>query len=319
VGVDLALFDNRLRFTADAYYKLTTDLLNSVNLPASSGYGSTTKNIGKMSNRGLEFLLEGEIISTKDWSWTASANLALNRNRVEELAGGADIYGSNINMVLCSGTVNLIREGEPMGVFYVFKTDGYTDDGNLKYVDVDGNNSLNNDDRFILGNPHPKFIGGFNTEVSYKGLSLSMFWSGSYGNDVYNFARAQYFDYGMGLNMLKEVYESHWDANNSAEQNAAAKYPKISSNRNIQQSDLFIEDGSYLRLKNLQLGYAIPINKDWIQRAFVYVSLQNYLTLTRYTGWDPEVNSYGSDTNIGIDWHGYPMTKTVSFGANITF
>ena len=319
VGVDLAMFNNRLRFTADAYYKLTTDLLNSVNLPASSGYGSTTKNIGKMSNRGLEFLLEGEIISTKDWSWTASANLALNRNRVEELAGGDDIFGSNISMVLVTGTVNLIREKEPMGVFYVFKSDGYTEDGNLKYVDVDGNGTLNNADRFILGNPHPKFTGGFNTQVTWKGLSFSMFWSGSYGNDVYNIARAQYYDYGMGLNMLKEVYYSHWDASNSAEQNAAAKYPKISSNRNIQQSDLFIEDGSYLRLKNIQLGYAIPFKWDWIKRAFVYVSGQNLLTLTKYSGWDPEVNSYGSDTNIAIDWHGYPMTKTVSCGVNLTF
>ena len=319
VGIDLGLFNNRLRFTADAYYKLTTDLLNAVNLPRSSGYTSTIKNIGSMSNRGLEFLLEGEIVSTRDWSWTASANLSLNRNRIEKLAGGDDIYGSSIGMAFFSGTVNLLREGEPMGVYYVYKSDGFQEDGKFKYLDVNDDGKLNNDDKLILGNPHPKFIGGFSTEVSWRGLSLSMFWQGSYGNDVYNVAGSQFYDYGFGLNVPYEVYNNHWDANNTAEQNAKAKYPKITMNANLQHSDKLIEDGSYLRLKNIQLGYALPLKWDWVKRVNVYVSAQNYLTFTKYSGLDPEVNSYGSDTTIGIDWYSYPMSKTISFGANLTF
>lgn len=319
VGVDLGLFNDRLRITADAYYKKTYDLLNSIHLPLSSGYGATLKNIGKMSNRGVELLVEGEIINTKDWSWTASANIATNKNKVEKLAGGADIYGSNVSMVLVNGTVNLLREGEPMGVFYVFKSDGYDENGSLKYIDVDGNNTLTNEDRFILGDPNPDFTFGLNTELTYKRLSFSMFWAGSYGNDIYNVSKAQFYDYGMGLNMLKEVYESHWDANNTAEQNARAKYPKIKANQNLEQSDRFIEDGSYMRLKNIQLGYTLPILTKYIDRINVYVSAQNILTLTGYSGSDPEVNSYRSDSTVGIDWFPYPMSKTVSLGVNIQF
>ena len=319
VGIDLGLFDNRLRFTADAYYKLTTDLLNTVNLPRSSGYTATIQNIGSMSNRGLEFLLEGEIISTKDWSWTASANLSLNRNRIEKLAGGDDIYGNGLGMTFVSGSVNLLREGEPMGIFYVYKSDGFNDNGKFKYVDQNGDGKLNNDDKLILGNPHPKFIGGFNTEVSYKNLALSMLWNGSYGNDIYSMSMAQFNDFGYGLNVTKEVYNSHWDANNTPEQNAAAKYPKVAMNCNLQHSDLLIHDGSYLRLKNIQLSYTLPLKKEWINRATLYVSAQNILTLTKYSGLDPEVNVYGSDTTIGVDWYGYPMIKSVSFGANIQF
>ena len=146
-----------------------------------------------------------------------------------------------------------------------------------------------------------------------------MFWQGSYGNDIYCVTKSQFYDYGYGLNMPKDVYYNHWDPNKSAEQNAAAKYPKIAMNSNVQHSDNLIEDGSYLRLKNIQLGYTLPLKKDWVDRVFVYVSAQNYLTLTKYSGLDPEVNAYGSDTTIGIDWHGYPRTKTVSFGVNVQF
>ena len=321
VGIDLALFNNRLRFTADAYYKLTSDLLNSVNLPRSSGYTSQIQNIGKMSNRGLEFLLEGEIISTKDWSWTASGNISINRNRIEELAAGKDIFGSSMGTSFFSGTVNLLREKEPMGVFYVYKFDGWSEDGKFTYVDIDESGSINESDRMILGNPNPKFIGGFSSELRWKNLSLSMFWQGSYGNDLYNITGATFFDYGIGLNSIHEVLNSHWDANNTAEQNALAKYPKPtdSGKLNVKQSDYFIEDGSYLRLKNIQLSYSIPFKWDWIQRLNLYVSAQNLLTFTNYSGLDPEVNAYGSDSTLGIDFNGYPMTKTISFGANITF
>ena len=130
---------------------------------------------------------------------------------------------------------------------------------------------------------------------------------------------AQFNDFGYGLNVTKEVYNSHWDANNTPEQNAAAKYPKVAMNCNLQHSDLLIHDGSYLRLKNIQLSYTLPLKKEWINRATLYVSAQNILTLTKYSGLDPEVNVYGSDTTIGVDWYGYPMIKSVSFGANIQF
>ena len=320
-GIDLGLFDNRLRFTADAYYKLTSDLLNSVNLPRSSGYASQLQNIGKMSNRGLEFLLEGEIISTKDWSWTASGNISFNRNRIEKLYGGQDLYGSSMGPTFFTGTVNLLREKEPMGVFYVYKFDGWDENGKFSYVDLNEDGKINESDRMILGNPNPKFTGGLSTELRYKNLSFSMFWQGSYGNDMYNISNSTFFDYGLGLNSIREVLDNHWDASKSSEQNAKAKYPKVtdSGSLNVKHSDYMIEDGSYLRLKNIQLGYTIPFKKDWIQKVNIYVSAQNFITLTKYSGLDPEVNSYASDSTIGIDWNTYPMTKTISFGANVQF
>lgn len=320
VGVDLAMFNNRLRFTADLYYKLTTDLLNSVHLPLSSGYGSTLKNIGSMSNRGLELLLEGEIISTKDWNWSASANISFNKNRVEKLAGGNDLYGSSMGLIIIDGVVNLIREGEPMGVFYVYETDGYDEKGSYKYVDQNEDGKYTDADRKILGNPNPLFTYGFNTTLSYKNAYLSMVWTGTYGNDVYNLADAQFCDYGMGLNMRKDVLYSHWDASNTPEQNAKAKYPKITQNQPLKHSDRFIEDGSYLRLKNIQLGYTFPIKRaEWIDHLTLYISAQNLLTITKYRGLDPEVNSYASDITLGIDQNSYPMNKSFSIGASIKF
>ena len=320
VGVDLAMFNNRLRFTADYYYKLTTDLLNSVQLPLSSGYGSTLKNIGSMSNRGLEFLLEGEIISTKNWNWSASANISFNKNRVEKLAGGNDLYGSSMGIIIIDGVVNLIREGEPMGVFYVYESDGFDENGSFKYVDQNEDGKFTDEDRRILGNPNPLFVYGFNTNLSYKNLYLTMSFAGTYGNDIYNLADAQFCDYGMGLNMRKEVLYNHWDAANTPEQNAKARYPKIKQNQKLLHSDRFIEDGSYLRLKNIQLGYTFPFKKtNWIDHLTIYVSAQNILTFTKYTGLDPEVNSYSSDTTLGIDRNSYPMNKSVSIGANIKF
>ena len=318
VGLDV-MFLNRFTVELDYYNHLTSDMVFAVPTSFVTGLDEYYQNVGELSNRGFEATLRTIIFNKKDLKWNVSISASHNKNEVKKLAGGADIYGSNVSMVLVNGTVNLIREGEPMGVFYVFKSDGYDENGTLKYVDADENGTLTNDDRFILGNPHPDFTYGLNTEIAYKRLSLSMFWVGSQGNDVYNVSKAQYYDYGMGLNMLKEVYKSHWDQNNTPEQNAKAKYPKIRANQNIQQSDIFIEDGSYVRLKNIQLGYTIPVLKRYINKIHVYVSAQNILTFTKYSGADPEVNSYGSDMTIGIDWFPYPMNKSITLGANIQF
>ncbi|MBQ0006810.1 MAG: TonB-dependent receptor, partial [Alistipes sp.] len=201
-GIDLAMFDNRLRFTADAYYKLTTDLLSSVTLPRSSGYSQTYKNVGSMSNKGIEFMIEGDIISTKDWHWSASYNMSVNRNRVEELYGGVDIY-REINQTTVTGPVSLLREGEPMGVYNVYEFNGYDENGYMTFKDQNGDGALNEADRKIFGNPHPDFIFGFNTEVSWKGLGLSMFWNGSVGNDVYNCTSVDYYNQAYGLNQPK--------------------------------------------------------------------------------------------------------------------
>ncbi len=323
VGVDLSLFNSRLRVTADYYQKMTRDLLNSVALPASTGYDTTIKNIGKMSNKGIELLVEGEVFQTKDFSWTLSANFALNRNKVVKLYGGKDVYGSRVGLSYIEDFINLVREDEPLGVFYTYKEDGYDEDGNLKYVDRDGNGVLNNDDKFITGDPNPDFTYGFNSDIRFKDFEFSFFFQGSQGNDVFNVAETANLDQGMGLNLKRDVLYSHWSPNNTEAQNMVVKYPKVTRKLNLNYSDRYVENGSYLRLKNISLAYKLPISKwavgRWLKGVKVYVSAQNILTITGYSGRDPEVSSWGGGVNAGLDYLTYPNVKSVTFGAKVQF
>ncbi len=325
IGLDLSLFNQRIKITADYYDKTTRDLLNAVTLPASSGYSTTIKNIGKMSNKGFEFLIDGDIIRTKQLSWNASANIAFNKNEVKELYGGKDIYGSRVGLSYIEDFINLIRVGEPLGVYYTYKETGYDANGNLMYEDSDGNGVLTNDDKYITGNPHPDFTYGFNSDLQYRNFEFSFFFQGSYGNDVFNVGETANLDTGIGLNIKRDVLYSHWKPGNSEEQNRMAKYPKASRNVKQNYSDRYIEDGSYLRLKNVTLGYNLPVDKwgvkSWMKGIKIYVSAQNILTFTKYSGMDPEVNSWGggNSTNLGLDYLTYPNSKSVTFGAKIQF
>jgi TonB-linked SusC/RagA family outer membrane protein len=322
VGIDLSMFDSRLRVTADYYNKTTRDLLNSVSMPASTGYSTTIENIGKMGNKGIELLVEGDIIRSKNLVWTASGNIAFNKNRVKKLYGGKDIYGSTVGLAFIEDFVNLIREGEPLGVFYTYKENGYNEKGIITYVDKNGDGVLSNEDKFITGDPNPDFTYGLQTALSWKGIDLSLFFQGSQGNDIYNVTECQDLDYNYPLNFRKDVLYSHWSANNTAEQNAAAKYPKITRSQNLKHSDRYVEDGSYLRLKDVSLGYNLPVSKwgvnNWIKGVKLYVSAQNMLTITGYSGMDPEINSWGG-VNAGLDYLTYPNVKTVTFGVKVQF
>ncbi len=322
IGLDIGLLTNRLRITADYYDKITKDLLNAVILPPSSGYGNTIRNIGKMGNKGIEVMVEGDVISKEQLRWTLSGNISTNRNKVISLYGGDDVYGSNVNLSYINDFIHLIREGEPMGVFFTYKENGYTDDGNLQYVDRDDNGTLSVADKVITGNPYPDFTYGINSDLSYKGFDFSFFFQGSQGNDLFNVGETANLDQGMGLNLRREVLYSHWKPDNSPEVNAAAKYPRVSRSIAVQYSDRFIEDASYLRLKNISLGYNLPLRQwgvQWCNQLKVYVSAQNIWTITKYTGMDPEVNSLDGNINIGVDYLRYPNVKTVSFGARVQF
>lgn len=322
IGLDIGLLANRLRMTIDYYDKTTKDLLNSVVLPPSSGYANTIRNIGKMANKGFEVFIEGDVVNREQMRWTLSGNLSLNRNKVVALYGGDDVYGSNVNLSYINDFIHLIREGQPIGVFFTYQENGYTADGNLQYVDQDNNGTLSRADKFITGNPHPDFTYGFNSDLSYKGFDFSLFFQGSYGNDLFNVGETANLDQGMGLNLRREVLYSHWKPDNTPEANAAAKYPRVSRSVAVQYSDRFVEDGSYLRLKNISLGYNLPLQKwgiNWCNQFKVYVSAQNLWTLTNYSGMDPEVNSMGGNINIGVDYLTYPNVKTVSFGARVQF
>ena len=323
LGVDLGLFDNRLRLTADLYSKMTRDLLNSVGLPGSTGYSNTIKNIGKMSNKGLEVMVDGDIIRNNGLTWSASANIAFNKNKVVKIYNGQELYSGRPGLAYMEDNISLIREGEPLGVYFTYKEDGYDENGILKYVDVDGNGNYSKEDKFITGDPHPDFTYGFSTSLAWQGFDFSVFFQGSYGNDLFNITEFQNMDYSSPMNYNKKVYYSHWSASNTPEQNAAAKYPKLTSKQNLRISDRYVEDGSYLRMKNISLGYSLPVDKLGIKRylssARVYVSGQNLLTITSYSGLDPEVNSWGSDINMGFDFLTYPNVKSITFGLQLMF
>ncbi len=319
IGVDFAFLKNRIRGSIDYYSKNTSDLLNTVSLPSSLGYTNTIRNIGEMQNKGVEFSVDADILRGNDLRWNVSANFAVNRNKVVKLYNGEDVLGQSINITVVNDYINRLREGEAIGKFYGFVEEGYDAAGKIKYVDQDKNGVINALDKTYIGDPNPDFIFGFNTNLSYKAFELSMFIQGSQGNDLFNLSFVnQTLDYGVGLNMPVEVYKNHWTPTNTM-----AKYPKISRTTSTQISNRFVEDGSYVRLKNIQLAYNIPVQNSikWFRSAQLYVSAQNLVTLTDYSGYDPEINSYGGSNSIrqGIDHYSYPTSKAVTVGIRCGF
>lgn len=319
IGVDLGLLKNRIRFTADYYIKRTKDLLNSVQLPASTGYINTLQNVGEVENKGFEFAIEGDVLRKDDWTWTVAANISFNRNKIVKLYNGQDIFGEAIYTGALNDNVNILRQGYAIGRFYGYVETGYTANGNLQYEDRTGDGLITAADKTFIGDPNPDFIYGFNSTARYKNFELSVFIQGSQGNDIFNLNQAATLDLGMGLNQPEEVYLDHWTATKTN-----AKYPRISRSLNGNMSTRFVEDGSYLRFKNIQLAYNLPAAKwklSWLRSAQLYVSGQNLITITGYSWYDPEVNAYGSANSIrqGIDYSVYPNNKSVTFGIRCGF
>ena len=323
IGFDLSILDSRYSFMFDYYKKNTTDLLASVPLAPSVGFGSSLQNIGEIQNKGLEFSLSANILQG-EFKWNASAQLSANRNKVIKLAGGSDIYGGGVNIF---GNISLAREGEPLGVFYGFIEDGLDDEGYIKYVDLNEDEVITVLDRTIIGNPHPDFLYGFNSNFSYKNFVLDIFLEGSYGNDIWWATAATHLNsFQRGSNQFADLYGNYWTTENP---NPNAKYPKVASNSQISDSDRFVKDGSYIRLKSLRLAYNLPTKKlglPWIDVAQIYLSGTNLFTLTNYPGIDPDVNTAGTDSQsistrltTGVDESAYPICKVYSIGLKLNF
>ena len=324
VGIDLGLFDNKIQFVADYYVKKTTDLLNNVQLPTSSGYTSTIMNIGEIQNKGLEFQVDAFVLETKDLKWNVSANIAFNKNKVKELYGDQDITGSWYSLTWMGDYVNLIREGQPFGIFYGYREAGYDSNGKILYLNSAGEKvlkaGLKETDRTYIGDPNPDFNYSLNSSLTYKDFSLSFFIQGVQGNDIMCLSTGSTnYDYGWGLNTFKEVLYDHWTPDHTD-----AKYPKITSSNTYAISDRFVYNGSYVRLKNIELAYTLPTKKmgaEWFKKGQVYISGQNLVTLTSYPWSDPDVNSRGgsSSVNQGIDHFSYPTAKSVMVGVRLEF
>ena len=320
IGIDVGFLGDRINATLDFYNKTTDDLLSRVTLPFSSGYRNITTNIGKVQNKGFEFSLNSVLVD-KEIKWDLGFNFSVNRNEVLELAGGADIFGARMEHPLSGVAVNIVREGQPVGMFYGFvEEDSLTEDGLIQYKDTNDDGVVNDSDKTIIGNPNPDFIYGFNTSVSYKNLSLDILFSGVQGNDIFNFNTTTIADgFSYGLNQVRDVLGNYWTAENP---DPNAKYPRISKNTQYRASDRYVEDGSYLRMRNIQLTYRLndlASDWSWLNGSYIYISGQNLITITNYTGYTPNVSTRGGSNSIspGLDVFGYPDSRTFTLGIKL--
>ena len=342
VGIDLGFFDDRLKVTADWYDKVTRDLLLYALLPASAGYEQGMLNIGSIRNRGFEFTLETVNIKTRQFQWSTSFNIAFNRNKILGLVDNQNSLQTSVSWEtrFNSQFPYISQVGKPTGMMYGFiyegtykpedfNADGSLRDGipaykgntmqpgDLKYRDMNGDGKIDDYDRTIIGCGQPLHTGGFNNSFNWKNFDLNIFFSWSYGNDI--------------LNANRLVFEAGWKsqtnqfasfANRWTPENASSNMPRANATGSEEYSSRVIEDGSFLRLKNVSLGYTIPsrqLRKAGISSMRIYVSADNIWTLTDYSGPDPEVSTRNSVLTPGFDWSAYPRAYGFTAGVNITF
>lgn len=375
VGLDLNLFQNRIEFIADLYYKKTSNLLLQLPLPAfagTSGSGSASApwaNIGSLENKGLELTLNTVNIDKAGFQWRSNFVFSMNRNKVLSL----DTESSIINKTIQSGSditpVTHTAVGQPIGQFYGYKvigrfekaTDFYYKDadgaiqptalptgmsigengvwiGDYIFEDINKDGVINEEDRTYIGNPEPKFTYGIGNTFSYKGFDLSIYLTGSYGNDVVNYMRRTLENPRENTNLLKKAtqyarlelinpdgpndYRNVHIVGGDADMCRIGASP-ASSTSNFRFSDKFVEDGSYLRIQSISLGYTLPrawVSKMRLQNLKLYCNLQNVFTFTKYSGYDPEIGSANQDALMtGIDNFRYPSPRIYTLGLNVTF
>ncbi len=344
-GVDISVLRNRISFTAEYYIKNTNDLLLDFALPGASGYTTVAKNIGSVENKGWEFSLTSRNVVGKNFNWTTSLNVSLNRNKVTDLGGPEQISAiSNSSANTKFGNVVLIKVGQPLGVFYGYKTDGIfqtqeevnattaklegnkTMPGFIKYVDMNKDGFINEDDKVILGNPQPDWFGGITNTFSYKNIDLSVFMVFQKGNSIMNTSLTKLMNFSGDNNQLDKVLDRWRPANPATGDpgNPSKTMPRAYKTYTAAMSDFYIEDGSYLRIKTLTLAYNLTkktIKGIKLPNLRFYVTATNLITFTKYYGgYDPEVSIMGSQSvGAGIDNGSYPTSKMYVFGIKANF
>ena len=316
IGLDVALFKNRLAFAIDAYIKNTTNLLMEVPLPATSPVPSIYRNEGEMTNKGIEFSVDSRNL-TGELEWNTNFNISLNRNKLNKLSLQKVYYYASTSEATSEQVVR-ITEGQPLGKFWGLISEGVDPQtGDIKYKDLNGDSRITVSDKTYIGDPNPDFTFGFTNDFSYKNFTLSVFFQGSYGNDIYNASRIETEGMYDGKNQSTAVL-NRWKKRGDITDIPRA----VKGTDNIKASSRWVEDGSYLRLKTLTLAYNLPtqaLQQYGIRKVQPYLTAQNLWTLTNYKGFDPEVNEGLSGPTMGIDWGTYPQTKSFIFGLNIEF
>ena len=333
-GFDLDLFNNRISLIVDGYVKNTNDMLVPMSVPVTSGYSDVyvpSINAGKIQNKGFEVTLSTKNIIKNDFKWSSDAVFSYNKNNVENINSDTPIITASGGF---NSAIGLIKEGYPVNVFYGYITDGIfqnqaevdrhavqmpgsnsatsTAPGDIRFKDLNNDGVINDKDRTVIGNPNPKFTFSLNNTFNYKNFDLTIFLQGSYGNDIFN-ANRMYTEAMSIIQNQSTAVLGRWTGEGTSNNIPRAIYGD--PNQNSRVSDRYIEDGSYLKIKNINLSYTLPkaVFGQNFNSVKIFVSAQNLVTWTKYSGFDPEVPVNGIDNGT------YPITRTVSLGLNIGF
>ncbi|WP_036156632.1 SusC/RagA family TonB-linked outer membrane protein [Maribacter forsetii] len=340
-GIDLGFVNNRITLSLDYYNIDTKDLILTNNsIPEYAGFSGDNilSNVGEINNRGFEVALSTKNIVKENFRWTTDFNMAFNKNEVVSLVNDADLFFDATPSYFSHDRSYVLRVGEEVGLFWGYDYAGVYQGGALPagtatlsggvagdplFADIDGSGDITEGDRTTIGNPNPDFTWGFTNNFSYKNLDLSIFFQGSQGGDIFNLTNVQLTN--GDANTTTDYYNNAWTPTNTD-----TDAPRVGNNSNREISSRFVEDGSYIRLKNIAIGYNVPSDiteKLGLDNLRIGLSAQNLITITDYSGLDPEVNYFGSggdnntsaNTAQGFDFGNYPTVRTVNMSLNLKF
>lgn len=344
IGFDLGLFNQRLTITADAYVKNTKDLLQYIAIPYASGYKNMWINNGKIQNKGIELSVNGVAIENKNWNWTVGGNIAFTKNTIKELGmapddfgmlkGQTGYWGENVgNNTYTKFPANVFLVNHSIGLFMGYETNGIMQEsqyysmenqknplmmngqeikpGDILYVDQNGDRVVDNNDRVILGNPNPDFVYALNSTLSYKNWTLDMQFNGVVGNEIINANLIDETDVkNYNNNVRPDAYFKAWTS-----ENRSNSYPRLGYEPKGVLSDRIIEDGSYLKLSYISLSYLFKFKKSKVIKSLsLNATAGNVFTITSYSGYDPDVNTFANDVDrMGVVLVSYPSGKNYTF------
>ncbi len=339
-GLDFGVLKNRYALEVNYYRKRTENLLIQLPIPTATGFKTYTANAGAVTNSGVELDLTAQVLS-KSLKWRINGNISFNRNQMADLGPLGDqgiIFGPNyLNFgAMLDQPIHVAMLGSQIGAFYGYRIDGIYQNaqevadgpeansakpGDFRFVDLNGDNAITSDDRTIVGNPYPDYVFGITNSFSWKRLSLSFLFQGSIGNEVANLNRFRLdaMNSANQYNISKVAWDGRWRGEGTSD-----RYPRavaLGGYFNSRFSDFIVEDASYVRLKNVNISYTVPIKAvEWLKSVRLFATATNLLTFTDYSGYDPEVSAnFNNALTPGVDNGTYPQTRTFSFGANLNF